>query len=309
MSNARCVQNKASSSSGSSTSGGINYGPIGASGSHESSTSSSQSSSDCGDSSDAQHTSAALYYAHTDYHDLILAWSTCMQAHHDLVCWAEPQGDPNHLTIHIDWEILGPAPRVVQSNVQVGNRASSPALAQGTQLYLGDNLVYVSRNASDEDATVGLTGSDNGVSIHSCSVWVPKQLPLPPPDIAGLWLPNPVAEPPRGKCSCINSSIPKPTGAAPFLSPFANDAQASLRNDCATDVNIWGRLDQPNDSALAAPKPAGQTVAIHPVFSYISHPVRPHQTLTAQLGGAVGVEFLVSGCPADSFHRPGSPGQ
>lgn len=178
---ARCVRAASGSQSASGTDIGASYGGIGANFGQKNSNSSKQLSSDCGNASDGEHFSAALYYAQTVYQHQVDAWKQCMTTQQQLACWAQPQGSPKHLTIHINWAILSARPSVVSSNLRVGDQNPQTPLAKGTQLLLGDNLVYVDR-AANEDVTLDLQATSDNVTAKSCSVWVPhNEAATPPP--------------------------------------------------------------------------------------------------------------------------------
>jgi hypothetical protein len=181
---ARCARAASGSQSSSGTNVGATYGGIGANFGQQSSGSNKQQSSDCGSASDNEHFSAALYYAQTVYHDQVDAWKQCVTTQQQLACWAQPQGDPKHLTIHINWSILSAQPSVVSSNLRIGDRNPQTPLASGARLLLGDNLVYVDR-ATTEDVTLDLQATSDKVSARSCSVWVPHKEAAPPPPAPG----------------------------------------------------------------------------------------------------------------------------
>ena len=163
---AQCAQNSNSSSGSSGTTAGGSFEGIGANFGHDSTNNQSNTASNCGSEGSDAHTSAALYYSQSVYHDVVDAWKQCMINHHQFACWADNSGSSTHLVIHAQWNILSLPPTVVSSNISIGNEPSKPAFNSGSRLYLNDNLIYVDRKPN-QDVTVSIVASGSNLTLDA----------------------------------------------------------------------------------------------------------------------------------------------
>jgi hypothetical protein len=302
---ARCAQSSSSSGRSSGIGVGGSVSGFGLNFNNSNSTSNSQASSDCGSESSDQEASAALYYSQSSFHDVVEAWKQCIESHPQFACWAEKNGDSNHLTIHARWGILSAAPVVTNSNISIGTRPSKPALPVGTRLLLGDNLLFVDR-LPNEGVSIGIQASPDRISAQACAVWVPsaEEAARPATVLHMTWATqSPISSlGPPSECSCASINHPQAPLGNP-RPPFPAGATEIVTNNCQSDIAAFVSKDTvPQSAFLPTPGPANGRL-----FGYQT--IKPGQRLMVDIAGSVSYILTIPVCPAAQSHPVlGHPG-
>src|SRR6185437_627826 len=171
---AQCLRTTSGGTSGGSA--GVSYGGVGVDLSQNSSN--QNSSSNCGSEDASAHQSAAIFYGQQSFSEAISAWSACMISRHEFACWAVPVGEPTVVNIIAQWNPQTPRPTVNDSTLIVGGTKLQKPAPPHSQLFAGDNLFTVQRQAN-QSITFTLSVSADDFGQRSCVVWIPK-VPVPP---------------------------------------------------------------------------------------------------------------------------------